>query len=96
MIRNLKTGLQKELPVEGVFIFIGLHPNVELVRNLVTLAPDGAIEVDREMKTSAAGLFACGDCIHKSLRQVVTACGDGATAAYSAQLYVEELKGEAY
>ena len=95
-IRNLKTSLQKKLPVEGVFIFIGLHPNVELVRNLVTLAPDGAIEVDREMKTSAAGLFACGDCIHKSLRQVVTACGDGATAAYSAQLYVEELKGEAY
>ncbi|MGE5844895.1 MAG: thioredoxin-disulfide reductase, partial [Syntrophaceae bacterium] len=49
-----------------------------------------------DMKTSEPGIFACGDCIEKLLRQVVTACGDGATAAFSAQLYVEELKGEAY
>jgi thioredoxin reductase (NADPH) len=48
------------------------------------------------MKTSAKGIFAGGDCIRKSLRQVITACGDGATAAFSAQLYVEELKGESY
>jgi thioredoxin reductase (NADPH) len=51
---------------------------------------------DRDMKTSEPGIFACGDCIEKLLRQVVTACGDGATAAFSAQLYVEELKGEKY
>jgi thioredoxin reductase (NADPH) len=48
------------------------------------------------MQTSVPGIFACGDCIAKRLRQVVTACGDGATAAFSAQLYVEDLKGEAY
>jgi thioredoxin reductase (NADPH) len=95
-VRNVKNGSRKRLSVEGVFIFIGLNPNVDLIRNHVTLAPDGAIEVDREMRTSAAGIFACGDCTHKALRQVITACGDGATAAYAAQLYVEELKGEAY
>jgi len=96
VIRNTKTGVKTQLPLDGVFIFIGLNPNVDIVRNLVALAPDGAIEVDRDMRTSAAGIFACGDCIHKSLRQVVTACGDGATAAYAAQLYVEDLKGESY
>ena len=52
--------------------------------------------VDENMQTSVPGIFAGGDCIHKALRQVITACGDGANAAYSAQLYVEELKGEAY
>jgi thioredoxin reductase (NADPH) len=48
------------------------------------------------MKTSAKGIFACGDCISKLLRQVVTACGDAATAAFSAQLYVEDLKRDSY
>jgi len=48
------------------------------------------------MRTSQAGIFACGDCIVKTLRQVVTACGDGATAAHNAELYVDELKGQAY
>jgi len=95
-VRNVKAGSRTRLSVEGVFIFIGLNPNVTLVRDHVALAPDGAIEVDLEMRTSAAGIFACGDCTHKALRQVVTACGDGATAAYAAQLYVEALKGEAY
>ena len=52
--------------------------------------------VDANMQTSIPGVFACGDCTAKRFRQVVTACGDGATAAFSAQLYVEELKGEAY
>jgi thioredoxin reductase (NADPH) len=48
------------------------------------------------MRTSAPGIFACGDCTKKSLRQVVTACGDGATAAHAAELYIDELKGQAY
>jgi thioredoxin reductase (NADPH) len=48
------------------------------------------------MKTSAPGIFACGDCTRKLLRQVVTACGDGATAAFAAEQYIEELRGTAY
>jgi thioredoxin reductase (NADPH) len=56
----------------------------------------GYINVDARMQTSAPGIFAGGDCTGKLLRQVVTACGDGATAAFSAQLYVEALKGESY
>ena len=85
-----------EIPASGVFVFIGLDPNSDLVKGLVALGDDGAILVDQQMRTSIKGIFACGDCTQKLLRQVVTACGDGATAAFSAQLYVEELKGVAY
>ena len=51
---------------------------------------------DETMKTSCKGIFACGDVRIKILRQISTAVGDGATAAFSAQKYVEELKGIAY
>jgi thioredoxin reductase (NADPH) len=56
----------------------------------------GYIITDDNMRTSAAGIFAAGDCRAKQFRQVVTAAGDGANAIYSAELYVEELKGETY
>ncbi len=95
-IQELDSGAIREIPAHGIFIFIGLIPNTNLVNGIVQLEKDGAISVDRDMKTSAPGIFACGDCTNKLLRQVVTACGDGATAAYSAQLYVEDRKGEAY
>jgi len=95
-LRDVKTGEKRTLPVSGVFIFVGLSPNTAPFRGLVDLAAGGYIQVDANMQTSVPGIFACGDCTAKRLRQVVTACGDGATAAFSAQLYVEELKGEAY
>ena len=56
----------------------------------------GYVLTDDDMKTSKPGIFAAGDARQKLLRQVVTATGDGATAAYSARMYVEELKGTAY
>ena len=86
----------KEIAADGIFIFVGLIPQTDVLRGIADLNNGGYIVVDSNMQTSAKGIFACGDCIHKRLRQVVTACGDGATAAFSAQLYVEELKGEAY
>ena len=95
-IKNLKTGEKSELKVDGVFIFIGLDPNTELLKGIIDLDKSGYIQVDRDMKTSAPGIFACGDCTCKLLRQVITACGDGATAAFAAQHYVNELKGLSY
>jgi thioredoxin reductase (NADPH) len=96
-IRNVKTAdRHEELPVDGVFIFVGLVPNTAFIKGVVDLDKDGYIITDRDMRTSAEGIFACGDCISKSLRQVVTACGDGATAAHNASLHVDELKGQAY
>jgi thioredoxin reductase (NADPH) len=96
-IRDINSpDMGREIPVHGVFIFIGLTPKTEIVRGIVDLDDAGYIVVNRDMQTSAKGVFAGGDCISKLLRQVVTACGDGATAAASAQHYIEELKGESY
>jgi len=95
-VRHLPSGTTRIIAVQGVFIFIGLDPQSHLVHTLVDLSPTGAIITDRDMKTSRAGIFAAGDCTEKTLRQVITACGEGAQAAYSAQLYVEELMGDAY
>ena len=96
-IANVKDSREtRDIPADGVFVFIGLVPNTEFMSGVAKLGKEGYIVADRDMKTSQPGIFACGDCIEKLLRQVVTACGDGATAAFSAQLYVEELKGEAY
>ena len=95
-VRNLKTGKKKDLQVNGVFVFIGLSPNLSFLGNMVERSEDGYIIVDKEMKASREGVFACGDCCKKNLRQIVTACGDGATAAFSAQHYVERIKGEEY
>jgi len=96
-IRNLRNPeLSRDIPADGVFVFVGLTPNTAFVRERVDCDENGYILADREMRTSAEGIFACGDCIAKLLRQVVTACGDAATAAFSAQLKVEAMKGHAY
>jgi thioredoxin reductase (NADPH) len=96
-IKNVKSpGVTGEIPTAGIFIFTGLTPKTDIVRGVADLDQGGYIIVDANMHTSAKGIFAAGDCIKKRLRQVVTACGDGATAAFSAQLYIEELKGESY
>lgn len=95
-VRDVKTGETKELQVNGVFVFIGWSPSLSFVGNIVKRGEGGYIIVDKEMRTSKEGVFACGDCCEKNLRQVVTACGDGATAAFSAQHYVERIKGEEY
>ncbi|SEM81737.1 thioredoxin reductase (NADPH) [Syntrophus gentianae] len=96
-IRNLKNpDLSRVIPADGAFVFVGLTPNTEFIRNVVDCDENGYILADSAMRTSAPGIFACGDCIAKLLRQVVTACGDAATAAFSAQLHVEDLKGDSY
>jgi len=95
-VRNLKTGEVKELKVDGVFVFIGWSPGLSFLKDVVELSDDGYIMVDSEMRTSRDGVFACGDCCKKGLKQIVTACGDGATAAFSAQHFVERIKGEEY
>ncbi|MFC1508098.1 thioredoxin-disulfide reductase [Candidatus Omnitrophota bacterium] len=95
-IRNIKGGQESDVVCDGVFIFVGYIPNTDLVKGIVKLDTSGYILTDQDMNTSKKGVFACGDSRKKLLRQVITACGDGATAAFSAQQYVEELKGTAY
>ncbi|MBN1635321.1 MAG: thioredoxin-disulfide reductase [Deltaproteobacteria bacterium] len=86
----------KQLRADGVFIFAGYVPNTSLLTDIVEMDDKGYIITDDQMRTSVAGIFACGDCRQKLLRQVVTACGDGATAAFAAELYIDELKGTSY
>jgi thioredoxin reductase (NADPH) len=95
-LKNLKSGRVDDLATDGVFIFAGYIPNSGLVDGLVARDDDGYIIVDDRMQSSQPGIFACGDCTRKLLRQVVTACGDGATAAFAAELFVEEHKGTLY
>ena len=95
-IKNLKTNAVSELPVSGVFVFVGLVPGTEFLKGYVDMDDMGYIKADLEMRTSKDGVFACGDCIQKDFRQVVTAAGDGATAANKAQHWVDKLKGTEY
>jgi len=87
---------EKVLECDGVFIFVGFTPNTEFLRGSLELDTRGYIITDDDMKTSIPGVFACGDARKKLLRQIITACGEGATAAFSAELYVENIKGTAY
>ncbi len=89
VLKNVKTGETKDLSAEGVFIFTGLTPTTEFCCDLVDLDGKGFIITDPEMATSRAGVFAAGDCRSKLLRQISTAVGDGATAAFAAEHYLE-------
>jgi thioredoxin reductase (NADPH) len=95
-VNNILTNQKRRIPCNGVFIFIGYTPNTSFAKGLVNLDSEGYIITDENMWTYLEGIFACGDCRKKTLRQVVTACGDGAVAAFSAQHYVENIKGTAY
>ena len=96
LIQNKKTGKEKEILCQGVFVFVGNVPNSKFLNELIKLDQKGYILTDGNMMTSQEGIYACGDVRKKLLRQVVTACGEGATAAFAAQKYIEEIKGVSY
>jgi thioredoxin reductase (NADPH) len=91
-LRNVKTGDESHLPVHGVFVFIGYVPNNDLVKGLLELDELGFVLTDDKMETSVPGVFAAGDIRSKLLRQISTAVGDGATAAFAAERYVENTQ----
>ena len=95
-IKDVSTGACRDLKAEGAFVLIGTTPNSDVVRDLVELDDKGCVICSDDMATSMEGIFACGDVRKKTLRQVITAAGDGATAAFSAQHYVERVKGIEY
>jgi len=96
LVQNKKTGEEREISCQGVFVFVGNIPNSKFLNELIKLDKKGYILTDDNMMTSQEGIYACGDVRKKLLRQVVTACGEGATAAFAAQKYIEELKGTSY
>ncbi|MDD2679270.1 MAG: NAD(P)/FAD-dependent oxidoreductase, partial [Candidatus Omnitrophica bacterium] len=76
---------------QGVFIFVGITPNTDFVKNVSETDEFGFIITDQAMRASREGIFACGDCVRKSLYQVVNACGEGAVAVDSAHKYLLKL-----
>ncbi len=90
-LRNVKTDAKEALPAEGVFIYIGLSPNTDFLKGLLPMDSGGHLVVNAMMETPVAGIFAAGDVRQKAARQVVSAAGDGVTAALSARSYLEAL-----
>ena len=80
-VENVKTKTRQKLLTDGVFIFIGMKPNIDLFRDKLELDKWGYIKTDDEMKTSVPGIFAVGDVISKKYRQITTAVADGTIAA---------------
>jgi len=91
VLKNLKTGEVTVRNAAAVFIFIGQTPNSHLLKGMVELDAGGHAMVDLEMKTKVPGLFVAGDVRTKAARQLISAAGDGATAAISAEHYLQGL-----
>ena len=88
-VKNVKTGETSEIEADGAFIYIGLDPITDMIKELNVTDESGYVKVDHAMMTPVPGVFAAGDVISKELRQVVTAVNDGAIAAQSAFKYIE-------
>lgn len=91
---STENGEEREFPADGVFIYVGMLPLSKPFLNLGITNEAGYIVTNEKMETSIPGIFAAGDVREKTLRQIVTATGDGSIAAQAAQNYVEELKEE--
>ena len=90
-LKNVKTGALSELAIDGMFLYIGGIPNTDFLNGIgVELSEKGFIPTDENMATNVPGVFAAGDIRVKEFRQVITAAGDGALAAYSVEKYLEE------
>lgn len=90
-IRNKKTEDQTAIPLQGVFIAVGITPDTGFVRGLVDCDKNGYICADETCVTSVPGIFAAGDLRTKQLRQIVTAVADGANAITSAEGYIYRM-----
>lgn len=90
--KDLKSEEQHELATDGVFIYVGIRPNTEIID--VEKNKEGFIKTDNFLETSKKGIYAAGDCRDTPIWQLVAAVRDGALAATTASLYIESLKKE--
>jgi thioredoxin reductase (NADPH) len=89
-LNNVVSGQKSILPVSGVFVAIGQKPNTDFLKDIVSLDSNGYIVANEKMETSVPGIFAVGDIRNNSIRQCISAAGDGATAAIYADRYIGE------
>ena len=87
-LQQVKTGEESTLDISGVFISIGQSPNTDYLKDILPLDDTGHIITNSRMETQIAGIYAAGDIRHDSTHQVITAAGDGATAAIYAEVFL--------
>lgn len=87
-LRQLSTGRESTLDVDGVFVAVGTKPNTDYLKGRLPLDAAGAIITNDTMETSVAGVFAAGDVRHNSIRQIIAAAGEGAIAAIYAEKFI--------
>lgn len=87
-VRNVKTGETKGIAVDGVFVYVGQIPNTGYLKEQIHIDKEGYVITDDRMETNIKGVYAAGDIRKNSARQVITAAGDGATAAISAEKFL--------
>lgn len=90
LLKNVKTGETTIHPTEGVFVFIGHTPNTDLFKGQLDMDENGYLEVDSKMQTKKLGIYAAGEVMDSSFKQVVTSAGWGAAAAIQATRFLEE------
>jgi thioredoxin reductase (NADPH) len=89
VLKDAKTGLQSSVKVDGLFVAIGYEPATKVFKETVEADNEGFILVDGMMRTTKDGVFACGDCIKKELKQLVTSASEGAKAAIACFEYLK-------
>jgi thioredoxin reductase (NADPH) len=90
-VKNVKTGQENKLDVSGVFFYVGVKPNSGFFDFVIETDEEGFLRTDDNMRTSVDGIYAVGDVRSKRLRQIVTAAGEGATAAFAVEKLLESL-----
>ncbi|MBQ9452675.1 MAG: FAD-dependent oxidoreductase [Desulfovibrio sp.] len=90
-VKNINTGNEQLLPVDGLFIYVGFSASADFLPPEIERDAQGFLITDTEMRTNIPGIFAAGDIRSKLCRQAITAAGDGATAAQAAFVFLEQL-----
>lgn len=93
LVKDVKGGDVNEMPLSGVFIFVGQKPTTHYLDGFLALDDNHFVLTDEQMATSQPGVWAAGDVRSKKLRQIATAVGEGATAAFWAEKYLEDISG---
>ncbi|MBU1121540.1 MAG: thioredoxin-disulfide reductase [Candidatus Omnitrophota bacterium] len=88
-IENTKTGRLSSLEVNGLFVAVGVRPNTDIFKDIISMDDNGFILTDEHMKSSYDCIWACGDCRKRPLKQLITAAAEGAVAALSAYKYLK-------
>lgn len=93
---NVRTGTESELPVQGVFVYIGHFPNTDLFKGQLDMSDEGYLKVDERLHTKIPGVFAAGEAHDHIFKQAVVSAGYGCMAAMEAEKFLADLEHHGY